>query len=115
MKLKYSITVNKSQITKQINDMFNDENMLKIHEKYAEIIDPWTPFYTGKLHEDITITPKGITYNVPYSAQKYYGTVSCKEFHPLATSHWDRVAMQTQLPVVKSEIIKIISEGNNGK
>lgn len=38
-----------------------------------------------------------------------------KEMHPLATAHWDKVAMQTQLPVFKQEINKILEEDRDGR
>lgn len=91
-----------------LDNLITDDVMKEIHQVYAEIIDPWTPFLTGKLSTDLTISAEGVTYNVPYAAKKYYGEVFHKEVHPLATSHWDEVAMQTELDSFTARVKEIL-------
>lgn len=97
--VKYIVKVkfNENEFNNKLETVTNDPGLrTEIHQDFAQTIDPWTPFLTGKLHSDITISDRCVTYNVPYAAKKYYGTVYCKEFHPLATSYWDVAAMQVE-------------------
>ena len=102
------VQVDMSGIQDKLDNLLDAATMKQIQTVFAEIIDPWTPFLTGHLHSDVTITEDGVTYNVPYAAEKYYGTVFCKEFHPLATSHWDKVAMETQMPLMIEKVTEIL-------
>ena len=103
-----NVQVDMSSINGKVEALLDPVTMLQIQQVFAEIIDPWTPFLTGKLHSDLTITDEGVTYNVPYAREKYYGTVFCKEFHPLATSQWDKVAMETQMPLLVEKVTEIL-------
>lgn len=76
-------------------NLLDNNTLIQIQTAFADAIDPWTPFLTGALHEDITIDSEGVTYEVPYAKRKYYGEAFTKEFHPLATSHWDTVAFES--------------------
>lgn len=88
------VELNPNAIKNKVNNLLDDTTMLKLQEAFADTIDPWTPFLTGQLSGDIVIDSSGVTYNVPYAKNKYYGYAFHKEVHPLATSHWDKVAMQ---------------------
>ena len=102
------LTVNSNLIQSKVEALLDTETRRQIQMVFAELIDPWTPFLTGQLHRDLTIDETGVTYNAPYSAEKYYGEVFCKDYHPLATSHWDKVALETEMPVLKARIIEIL-------
>lgn len=97
-----------AQVQNKIESLIDDDVMTQIHQLFAEMVDPWTPFLTGALHSDITVGPDGVTYNVPYAAEKYYGTVYHKEVHPLATDHWDQVAMETQMEAFEEKVKDIL-------
>ena len=94
-----------------IENLVTPEKMLKIHQELEKTIYPWTPYLTGKLSSDTTVTENGVTYNVDYAAKKYYGEVYCKDHHPLATSHWDRVAMQTEIDSFAKKVGEILTNG----
>ena len=102
------VYVDANAIQGKVEALLDTKTMEQIHGAFARIIDPYTPFLTGKLHTDVTVSADGVTYNVPYAANKYYGEVFCKEFHPLATSHWDKVAMETQMPVLEAQVLEIL-------
>ena len=92
----------------KITSLIDDDVMIQIHERFAEIIDPWTPYLTGALSKTLTIDADGVTYDVDYSANKYYGTVYHKEVHPDATDHWDQVAMETQMEAFEEDVKEIL-------
>lgn len=102
------VQVDMSGIEGTLETLLDSATMEQIQRTFAEIIDPWTPFWTGRLHSDVTITSEGVTYNSPYAADKYYGEVFCKDYHPLATSHWDKVAMETQMPLLIEKVTEIL-------
>ena len=97
-----------AKVQNKIESLIDDDVMTQIHQLFAETIDPWTPFLTGALHSDITVRADGVTYNVPYAADKYYGIVYHKEVHPLATDHWDVVAMETELEAFEAKVKDIL-------
>ena len=111
MKAKVSVQLNQADFSRKLESILDDTTRLKIQEAFAETIDPWTPFLTGKLSGDITIDSEGVTYNVPYARNKYYGEVFHKEEHPLASSHWDQVAMeQGAEDILRAKVKDIITE-----
>lgn len=91
--LNIKVAIDENIVKQKVDNLIDDSIMLDIHKLFAEMIDPWTPYLSGNLSEDITIAPDGITYNAPYSGEKYFGYAYHKEVHPLATSHWAEVAL----------------------
>lgn len=108
--LTTEVTINSNAIEDKLNALLDDDTMLKIQQLFAETIDPWTPFRSGALSTDITISPDGVQYNVDYAADKYYGEAYTHTVHPLATSHWDEVAMQTELDALTENVKTILIE-----
>ena len=106
------IQIPQAVIEKKVEALLDDATMTEIHQILAEIVDPWTPYLTGALSDSshIVVGADGVTYLVPYAREKYYGEVYTKDVHPLATSHWDTVAMETQLPVFKARVLEILKE-----
>lgn len=107
---RFTVELPSNLLDKIISD---NSLMIEVQQLFAETIDPWTPFLTGQLSGDITVDKYGVTYNVPYSAEKYYGTVYNKTVHPLATSHWDEVAMQSEMETFKKKVGEIIERYAN--
>lgn len=103
-----AVEINTVVIEQQFESLLDEETLTKMCAAFAEIIDPWTPFRSGQLHSDITIDSSGVTYNVPYALEKYLGEVYTKTVHPLATSHWDKVALQTEMPVLEARCREIL-------
>ena len=110
MRNKTEVTWNTAKLEKKLDALVDDSLMTQIHQLYAETVDPWTPFLTGKLHRTYTVDAEKVTYLVPYAAKKYYGEVYTKTHHPLATSHWDKVAMQTELPGFVEKVKELLKE-----
>ena len=81
-----------------IDKIFDDELRMQIAETFAEMCDPYVPYLTGRLSQDITITPEEIIYNAPYAEEQYERMDSnfTREYHPLATGHWDEVMLTNQ-------------------
>lgn len=108
-KIDSVVEVNVDGLTQKLENLLDDNTLTQLQTAFAETIDPWTPFLTGQLSNDITITSEGVTYNVPYAAHKYYGYAYHKEVHPLATSHWDKVAMeQGGLEILENRVKDIL-------
>lgn len=108
--ISYDIKFNTGEVVDKLDSLLDDATLTQIQEAFAKTIDPWTPFRSGALHSDITVDATGVTYNVPYAADKYYGTVYTKTVHPLATSHWDDVAMQTESDALVQRVKEILQE-----
>lgn len=102
------IKVDEKAIQGKLEALLDPVTMTQIQSAFADVIAPYTPFLTGKLMNTSIVTDKGISYTVPYAREKYYGEVYFKEIHPLATSHWDEVAMETQVPVLKEKVLEIL-------
>lgn len=93
MKLTVDINVSERAIQAKVESLLDDETMLKINQLFADMCDPYVPFKTGAL-ADVTVTPQGVKYTVPYAKKQYYGEFQHNlAVHPLATSFWDRVML----------------------
>lgn len=102
------VQIDTKAIQGKLEALLDSTTMELIQQALADCIEPYTPFLTGQLMETKQVTADGITYTVPYAREKYYGEVYFKGVHPLATSHWDEVAMETQMPVLKEKVIEIL-------
>lgn len=102
------VKIDEKAIADKVEALLDPVTMMQIQSVFADIIAPYTPFLTGKLMNTSIVSDEGITYTVPYAREKYYGEVYFKEIHPLATAHWDEVAMETQMPVLKERVIEIL-------
>ena len=102
------VTVDEKALQAKLDALLDPVTMKQIQSAFADVIKPYTPFLTGKLLNSSRVDAEGIHYTVPYAREKYYGEVYFKEIHPLATSHWDEVAMETQMPVLKEKVIEIL-------
>lgn len=104
-------------VAKKINSVINDDGvMTEVHRAFAEILNPYVPYDTGYLSKTVEVTPEGITYTAPYASKQYYGTEfhHNTEHHPLATAHWDEVAMQTHREEFENIVAEIIRRQLNG-
>ena len=82
-------------------------------EALRKRVEPFVPYNTGRLCNDVTIKPFTIEYNAPYADEVYNNTKRNyrKDKHPLATAKWVEVAM----PVVRDYWIQDIQEYINSK
>lgn len=67
---------------------------------WYKLCEPWTPFDTGTLLDEVLIEPKRIFYIMNYAIYVYHGDRMHFQtlHHPLATHHWDKAAEPTQMP-----------------
>lgn len=110
-------SVNVKGITDKIDNLIDDKVMLEIHTLFAKLIDPWVPMLEGPLHQSGLaqiyadhVRYGGTDVGVPYALYQYNGTEfnHTKEYHPLASAQWDKVAMQTQMQAFEVGVIKIL-------
>ena len=86
--------------------------------KYAagtlrNLVEPFVPYNTGRLCNDVTVKPFSFEYNAPY-AETVYNDLKRnfrKDKHPLATAQWVEVAM----PVVRDYFIQDLQSYIDGK
>jgi len=108
--------LNEGSVFNKLNEITHNVGvMIDISQKIVEAIDPYVPCDTGRLSEDVDFVhsyTEGtlIKYNAPYASKCYYGDDIAfhKDKHPLATAHWDKVAMQTQQERVNREAEAIL-------
>lgn len=108
--MSVTLKVDEKAIQAKIDNLLDDVTMAKIQGKFATTINPYVPYDTGRLAHDITVDHTGVRYRAPYAAKNYYGDdIKHKtEKHPLATSHWDEVAMQTEREPLAHEVEDIL-------
>lgn len=112
------VQVNEAAIQAKIQNIINREDVkTEANRIFANIIDPWIPYDTGNLAHNITVNAEGVTYHADYAAKNYYGDdIRHKtDKHPLATAHWDDVAMQTEMDNLTSQITDMIVRKVNGQ
>ena len=86
-------------IQNKIEDLIDDTTMLEIHNLFAKLINPWVPFLEGPLSQNLEVTSEYVRYLQIYANYQYWGLEfnHTKDFHPLASATWDKVALQTEL------------------
>ena len=66
----------KNILEKRMMDVAHDEKAkLEIHNKLAEMCEPYVPMETGTLAQTTDITSEGVTYKKPYAHYQYEGQV----------------------------------------
>ena len=106
-----SVTVDVNAISNRIEAAIKDESVLtQVHQDLANTVDPWVPYDTGALSQNITVDANGVTYNEEYASKQYYGEEfhHTTEHHPLASAYWDKVAMQTEREAFAERVKEII-------
>jgi len=94
-----------------VDNAINDESMTQVHQAFADAIDPWVPKITGKLSQSglSNCDADGVHYNVDYAEKEYYAHHQHRtDKHPLASSQWDKVAMETQRDNFAEDVKSII-------
>lgn len=107
------IEVDYSDLKESLENIKSDkEFMTEVQQEFADVVNPYVPYDTGNLSEDITVDETGVTYNAEYADKQYYGEEfhHNTEHHPLATARWDEVAMQTQQEELESRIVDLLEK-----
>lgn len=115
-----TVTVDASYVISKLQNVIDDDwTMTMVNAQLAQILDPYVPYDTGFLsQESVEIEADGIYYTAYYAWRQYYGDDFSHntEVHPLATSRWDEVAMQTHYNEFTEDVKEIIIRRyNNGQ
>ena len=71
----------------------DDEFGMYAANSWRKLVEPYVPYNTGRLCNDVTIKPFAVQYNAPYASEVYESNMNFrKDKHPLATAHWNEVA-----------------------
>ena len=107
-----NVKVDLDGVVSKVDDVIHDEDtMLLVHARFAQIIDPYVPYDTGYLSQDsVEIEADGVVYTADYAWKQYYGEdfKHKTEVHPLATAFWDKVAMETHFDEFAEEVREIL-------
>ena len=71
-----NVTINLDPVEKMLLKRKLDENgqaQLFFATEIARLSEPYVPFLDGDLKNKKTISPKKITYNMPYAKRQYFG------------------------------------------
>lgn len=113
-------------ILSKLDKLKDDATMLEIHNLFAKFCEPYVPMLSGVLSSSglANVQPDGVTYEAPYARYQYYlhdmnedlaGTTNrTRDFHPLATSFWDKAMIQQRGDEFVEEVRKILVRRLNG-
>ena len=114
--LNIKINVDKRAIGDKIMSPFTVGLEMDVCNAFIKIVDPFVPYDTGVLSEDVdyvhTMDGSAVVYTAPYARKQYYGEHfnHNTEHHPLATAKWDQVAMQTERDRFVKDVETIVKE-----
>ena len=85
-------------------------------------MDKYVPFDEGNLATIVDIQSSWITYEMPYASYQYYGVRKDgthpineanrnRNYHPLATSYWDKKMVSAEMQDVVKEVQKELNRG----
>lgn len=109
----------RSNYSKYIDKLKNaidaPQTKAEAHEVLRDISDPYVPYDTGKLSQNVTVSDKGVTYNQPYARRVFYGDWINfhKDKHPLATARWTDVAIMNNREEFNTRVKNVITEAIN--
>ena len=75
MQVKIDVNMDVSKLTKQFEDLKNDNVMYQIHDLFAKMCDPYVPMYEGVLSQGVQIEKDKVIYPPPYAHYQYIGEV----------------------------------------
>ena len=107
-----NVEVNEASILSKINSLIDDATMSEISEIFAEMCDPYVPWKTGDLAQNLRTTDaKGVHYKADYADFQYYGThfQHNTETHPRATALWDKVMMSEQGDLLRERVTEVLA------
>ena len=83
---------NKNRILSKVKD--NEDIGKHAAETWRKLVEPYVPYNTGRLCNDVTIKPYVVQYNAPYASAVYNDLKRNfrNDKHPLATAKWSEVA-----------------------
>ena len=110
--MSVTVYVNESAIQAKLDSLLDDITQSKIQGAFASTINPYVPYDTGRLAHDIRVDADGVHYRAPYAEKNYYGDdiKHHKDKHPLATSHWDTVAMVSEKDNYAKRVEEILKQ-----
>lgn len=106
--------INQEAILKKLNSQIDNASAVLVNE-IERVSDPFTPFRTGDLYASVKKEKKGnryigISYNVPYAKDIWYGKpywhYTKTDTHPNAGPRW----VERAFDVHKNDVIKIVAE-----
>jgi len=131
MEVTIDVTVNEKSIQDKIQSLLDDVAMTEIHKALADIVEPYSPINPTRIDEN------GVTYEYPYAHYMYEGIVykpnipivkegevvgwfsppnqkktpsdqPMQYSKPLASRHWDEVAMSTHQKEFEEKVKDIL-------
>ena len=86
--------------------------IMDVSKLLVDMCDPYVPYRTGNLANSATPSMSGVTYYADYAEDVYERNDSNfnREFHPLATGHWDEVMLQNQGDEFYEKVKELIME-----
>ena len=73
--MSIKVTVDDNAIVGKIDKLIDDETMLQVHNKFAQMCNDYVPMETGTLAQTTEITAEGVRYTQPYAHYQYTGLV----------------------------------------
>ena len=110
VKLRVDGRIISKALQAQLAEVNNPTTMLAIHNTLAKYCDPYVPFLNGPLSQTIVVTDKGVVYTQPYARYQYfgYGFDHTLDYHPLASSYWDKAMLRDKRVEFNHEVKDII-------
>lgn len=99
MKIRLS-AVTDINVKKHLKAVQSDRFGTFAASEWHRLYEPYVPYETGILANQVVITPWQIEHTAPYAAHQYYGIKHHfnKFYHPKASAKWDLAAAPTQKP-----------------
>ncbi len=105
---------NPDAIVDEIRDVVeNPETLTEINQLLADMSDPYVPYQTGRLANDITVDETGVKYNAPYSTKQYINPNHNTNIHPLASGQWDKAMLDAEGDTFVAKVADILSDRLN--
>lgn len=73
--IRVDVKIDEKALKMKIDNLIDDKTMLEIHDKFAQMCNPYVPMYEGALSQTTQITPEYVRYTQPYAHYMYVGEI----------------------------------------
>ena len=108
-------------IRQKLEKLNKPETKTQIHQVLADMCNPYVPYNTGQLANNVQVSYEGVRYSAvkdghQYAAEAYNGTNMQfrTDQHPLASARWEKAMLRDHRDEFNARVKEILVEALNG-
>ena len=110
--VQLSVQLDETQLKNSILECLTPTVMSEAYQMMYAMCDPYVPYVTGQLANNVTVDSQGIHYLQPYAEDVYASNhYHSQSVHPLASSRWDEAMYRDHKDEFDAKLTEIVNRG----